>query len=121
LFGYFFTIFVENNARRENGRIDKGTLLACLGSKLFLTWSWKPNTGTSYPTLNDDDILNFPIPILPKEKQVEIQQKIIKSFSLRRYAKNLLEHAKRAVEIAIEQDEQTAINWLESVSQPKCW
>ena len=54
---------------RENGQINKETLLACLHSKLFLTWSWKPNTGTSYPTLNDDDILDFSIPILPKEKQ----------------------------------------------------
>ena len=100
---------------RENGDINKETLLACLRSKLFLTWSWKPNTGTSYPTLSDDDILDFPIPILPKEKQAEIQQKVIESFNLRKHAKELLEHAKRAVEIAIEQDEQAAIDWLESV------
>ena len=102
---------------RENGQINKETLLACLHSKLFLTWSWKPNTGTSYPTLNDEDILDFSIPILPKEKQAEIEQKVIESFNLRKRAKDLLEHAKRAVEIAIEQDEQTAIDWLESVSQ----
>ena len=102
---------------RENGQINKETLLACLHSKLFLTWSWKPNTGTSYPTLNDDDILDFSIPILPKEKQTEIEQKVTESFNSRKRAKHLLEHAKRAVEIAIEQDEQTAIDWLESVSQ----
>ena len=40
-----------------------------------------------------------------------------KSFDLRKHAKDLLEYAKRAVEIAIEQDEQTAIEWLESVSK----
>ena len=39
------------------------------------------------------------------------------SANLRRHAKDLLECAKRAVEIAIEQDEQTAIDWLEFVSQ----
>ena len=100
---------------RENGQINKETLLACLRSKLFLTWSWKPNTGTSYPTLSDDDILDFRIPILPKGKQAEIQEKVDESFNLHKRAKDLLEHAKRAVEIAIEQDEQTAINWLESV------
>ena len=99
---------------RENGQINKETLLACLHSKLFLTWSWKPNTGTSYPTLSDDDILDFPIPILPKEKQAEIKQKVIESFNLRKRAKDLLEHAKRAVEIAIEQDEQAAIDSLKS-------
>ena len=101
---------------RENGQINKETLFACLRSKLFLTWSWKPNTGTSYPTLSDDDILDFPIPILPKEKQGEIKQKVDGSFSLHNRAKDLLEYAKRAVEIAIEQDEQAAIDWLESVS-----
>ena len=100
---------------RENGQINKETLLACLRSKLFLTWSWKPNTGTSYPTLDDDDILDFPIPILSEDKQAEIEQKVLESFNLRNHAKDLLEHAKRAVEIAIEQDEQTAIDWLESV------
>lgn len=31
-------------------------------------------------------------------------------------AKDLLEHAKRSVEIAIEQEEQAAIDWLNSVS-----
>ena len=37
--------------------------------------------------------------------------------NLRYHAKHLLEHAKRAVEIAIGQDKQTAIEWLESVSE----
>ena len=100
---------------RKNGQINKETLFTCLRSKLFLTWSWKPNAGTSYPTLDDDDILDFPIPILSKEKQAEIQQKVVESFNLRKHAKDLLECAKRAVEIAIEQNEQTAIDWLESV------
>ena len=91
--------------------------MACLRSKFFLTWSWKPNTETSYPTLGDDGILDFPIPILPKEKQAEVKQKVDESFNLREQAKDILEHAKHAVEIAIEQDEQAAIDWLESVSE----
>ena len=49
------------------------------------------------------------IPILHQEQQAEIQQKVIESFSLRKHAKDLLECAKRAVEIAID--------WLESVSE----
>ena len=59
----------------------------------------------------------FPIPVLSEDKQCEIQQKFIESFNLRKHAKDLLECAKRAVEIAIEQDERTAIDWLESVLQ----
>ena len=64
-----------------------------------------------------DQVAGTVIPILHQEKQAEIQQKVIESFNLRQHAKDLLEHAKRAVEIAIEQDEQTAIDWLGYVSQ----
>ena len=63
-----------------------------------------------------DQVAGTVIPILYQEKQAEIQQKVIESFNLRKHAKDLLECAKQAVEIAIEQDEQTAIDWLESVS-----
>lgn len=61
-----------------------------------------------------DQVQETVIPILPEEKQIQIQQKIIESFNLREQSKHLLECAKRAVEIAIEQDEQTASNWLEN-------
>ena len=97
---------------RENGRIKKETLLAFLHSKPLLAWSLKPNSGTSYPVIIDNDILNLPVPLLPEEIQIEIQQKVIESFKLRKQSKHLLECAKRAVEMAIEQDEQRAINWL---------
>ncbi len=63
-----------------------------------------------------DQVARTVIPVLHQEKQSEIQQKVIESFKLRKHAKDLLECAKCAVEIAIEQDEQTAIDWLASVS-----
>ena len=62
-----------------------------------------------------DQVAGTVIPILHKQKQTEIKKKVIESFNLRKRAKDLLEHAKCAVEIAIEQDEQTAIDWLEAV------
>ena len=40
----------------------------------------------------------------------------IEFFNLCQRTKDLLEYAKRAVEIAIEQDEQAAIDWLESAT-----
>ena len=64
-----------------------------------------------------DQVAGTVIPILHQEKQTEIEQKVLESFNLRKHAKALLEHAKRAVEIAIKQDEQAAIDWLESVSE----
>lgn len=57
------------------------------------------------------------IPILPEEIQTEIQQRITESFDLRKQSKHLLESAKRAVEIAIEEDEQTAMEWLEKETE----
>lgn len=60
-----------------------------------------------------DQVQGTVIPILPTEKQDQIQQKVVESFNLRKQSKHLLECAKRAVEMAIEQDEQTAIDWLE--------
>ena len=65
-----------------------------------------------------DQVAGTVIPILPQDKQVAIQEKVIESSCLRKHAKDLLEHAKRVVEIAIEQNEQAAIDWLESVDLP---
>ena len=52
--------------------------------------------------------------LFSKETQTKIQQKVIEAFDLRKQSRHLLECAKRAVEIAIEDDEQTAIKWLEA-------
>jgi restriction endonuclease S subunit len=57
------------------------------------------------------------IPILPEDKQSQIQQKITKSFNLRKQSKHLLECAKRAVEISIEQNEDAAIKWLQEQTE----
>jgi hypothetical protein len=59
-----------------------------------------------------DQVKGTVIPILSEEKQTQIQQKVIESLSLRRQSKHLLECAKQAVEIAIDQDERTAFDWL---------
>ena len=55
------------------------------------------------------------IPILSHKKQDQIQQEVTESFDFRKQSKYLLECTKLAVEIAIEQDEQTAIDWLEEL------
>ena len=60
-----------------------------------------------------DQVERTLIPILPKAKQVEIQRKVAESAALRRQSRELLEYARRAVEIAIEQDERTAMEWLD--------
>ena len=58
----------------------------------------KPTTGTSYPTITDEDIENTLVPILPKPTQQKIADLVQKSYQARKKAKELLEQAKRKVE-----------------------
>lgn len=70
--------------------------------------------GTILTAINKDEFLSIPLPKLRQEKQQEIQQRVTESFNLRKQSKHLLECAKKAVEMAIEQDEKTAIDWLKA-------
>lgn len=62
---------------------------------------WKPS-----------EIENVVIPILDKEVQIQITEKVQESFALRKESKRLLELAKTAVEVAIEQGEDKAMELL---------
>lgn len=62
---------------------------------------WKPS-----------DIEKVLIPVLDMDKQKEISDKVQESFRLRKEAKRLLDNAIKAVERAIETDENTALKWL---------
>ena len=73
--------------------------------------------GLSIQRWRSEQVAAIQIPLLSRGKQVEIEQRYSESFQLRHRSKKLLENAKKAVEIAIAQDEQTASNWLESAHQ----
>lgn len=62
---------------------------------------WKPS-----------EIEKVIIPILDNEKQIQIAEKVQESFALRRESARLLELAKTAVEVAIEQGEDKAMELL---------
>ena len=59
------------------------------------------------------------IPVIDLNIQQQIESKIQQSFVLRKESKRLLEIAKQAVEMAIEQDENVAIKWLNEVVMPE--
>jgi type I restriction enzyme S subunit len=99
---------------QENGVVNKETLMVFLRLKPLLDFSLKFNTGTSYPTITDEDILNFPLPKIDSRTQEEIKKKITEMYETKKISKSLLEIAKRGVEIAIEKDEQEAEEWIES-------
>ncbi|MBL4774971.1 MAG: hypothetical protein JKY87_02805 [Mariprofundus sp.] len=64
--------------------------------------------------LYPDDIAKFTIWQAPDDIQTTIRSHIEDSFKAKTDAAHLLECAKRAVEIAIEQDQQTATQWLQA-------
>ena len=59
-----------------------------------------------------DHVKSTLIPILPVTKQKEISEKVNDSFCNRTLAKRLLGIAKRGVELAIEENEQSAEKWI---------
>lgn len=98
----------------NSGFFNSETLLVLMKSVSGQMLLKKGCNGTILTAINKDEFLSIPLPKLRQEKQQEIQQKVTESFNLREQSKQLLESAKKAVEMAIEQDEQTAIDWLKA-------
>jgi restriction endonuclease S subunit len=65
-----------------------------------------------YPAISEKDLLGLPIPVIPKDTQKKIAAFVQRSFTLKTQSECLLEAAKRAVEIAIEQDEAAGMAYL---------
>ena len=95
--------------------LNSETLLVFFKSSIGQLQLQKGCSGTILTAINKDEFNKIIVPMIRAEKQTEIEQKVIESSNLRKRAQDLLEHAKYAVEIAIEQDEQAAISWLESI------
>lgn len=92
--------------------INKETLFVFLKLKPILNLTLKYNSGTSYPTIFDEDILNLPIPNFEQSIQEEIKGKIQSMYQMKTQSKQLLTIAQTGVELAIEQNEQTATTWI---------
>ncbi len=61
-----------------------------------------------------DQVKDTLIPILPISVQKKIAEKVDQSFSDRKQSKQLLDIAKRGVEIAIEKSEAEAEKWMKA-------
>ena len=72
----------------------------------------KLSAGSAQAELYPKDIDNFLIPIIDQDKQQKIADLVEKSFTLKKQSEHLLEVAKQGVEIAIEQDEETALKFI---------
>jgi len=58
------------------------------------------------------EIENVVVPVIDYDKQQQIANLIEQSFALKKQSENLLETAKKAVELAIEQDEEAALRYI---------
>ena len=74
----------------------------------------KLQTGNVQPYVNIPNFSNLIVPVLEISKQQQIADLVEKSFTLKKQSEHLLEVAKQAVEMAIEQDEETAMEWIQS-------
>jgi restriction endonuclease S subunit len=75
----------------------------------------KKKAQTGQPKISDNEIKSMKIPLLPLSIQQEIASLVQQSHEARKKAKELLETAKKAVEIAIEEGEEKAIDFLSRI------
>ena len=100
---------------KQNARVLPEFLCIFLQSTIGQELIYRYVVGsTGIINIYDEDIAKIPIPVLDMEIQKKIAKKIQESFALRRYSNQLLEYAKQAVEMAIEQGEDSALAWLNS-------
>lgn len=92
--------------------INSETLLVLFKSPPMQVLLKKGCTGTILTAINKTEFQNIPIPLIDMDSQINIKQKITESFKLKKQSEHLLEAAKRAVEIAIEQDEESATAYI---------
>lgn len=72
----------------------------------------KKKAQTGQPKISDSEIKSIYIPLLPFSTQQKIASLVQQSHEARKKAKKLLEIAKRSVEIAIEKNEDEALDYL---------
>jgi len=88
------------------------TLLVLLKSIVGQLQLKKGCSGTILTAINKGELSKIILPKIDQEIQNEIKLKISEMYDSRGKSKALIEIAKRGVEMAIEQDETTAENWI---------
>lgn len=87
--------------------------LFCLMKSEFIQMQLKRGcSGTILTAINKDEFENITLPKINNNVQIQIKDNIQEMYKLKQQSKQLLEIAKRGVEIAIEQDENIAANWI---------
>ena len=94
-------------------KINPETLLVLFKSEPLQKILKQSCSGTILTAINKNEFQKIPVPLIDKSIQESIKEKLTESFHLKNQSEQLLETAKRAVEIAIEQDEEAAMRYIE--------
>ena len=103
--------------RPKKGDISPETLMVFLRSapvQTILKWC---QDGSQHPRFSEGDLLSIHVPDAVAEASIEITAIVKEGFAARRHARKLLETAKRAVEIAIENGEAAAMAFLDQAEE----
>lgn len=92
--------------------INPETLLVLFKSEPIQALIKQRCSGTILTAVSKAELLSMPFPKIGNTIQKEVASKVQESFALRYRSEQLLEYAKRAVELAIEQGEKKAMEWL---------
>ncbi len=106
--GSFLTLI-----RPDQEKINPYYLLVFLNSEFGKHLTRRFSRGMAQQYVYPFDIREFVIPLISKIEQEEIERKMLDALNAKAKSKHLLNIAKRAVEMAIEKDEQTAMKWIE--------
>ena len=93
-------------------KINSETLLVLFKSSAIQELLTKVTKGTILTAMSKTELENIMIPLVNLETQEKIATKIQESHALRTQSKTLLEVAKRSVELAIEQNESVAMEFI---------
>lgn len=74
-------------------------------------------SASMYPAISEADLLALPIPDISTATQQAVGKSVLAARQAKQRASLLLDAAKRAVEIAIEEGEDTALDYLNTVTQ----
>lgn len=102
--------------RITDKRIDPYYLALFLGSLPGKMQIEQRSNGGVQPEINQPALKSILVPVTPKNIQKEIRRLILSARKMRESSNHLLDVAKRAVEIAIEQDEKSATAYIEANS-----
>ena len=96
----------------DSEKYNSETLLVLFKSEPVQALLKKRCSGTILTAISKEEFEKMPLPEVDEIAQNAIKEKVQESFRLRKKSKELLDTAIKAVEMAIETDEQTALAWL---------